>query len=182
MIRDFYTDGVIELKRFTPVDEKERLEAVRDSIESISRFIAIFPENYTEEENRSWLQINAINWEEDREYCFKISFPGSERMIGEARLNYLRPIHKVANVTYWVRKGEEGKGIATRAVKILAGIGLGEMMYNRLELWMSVENTGSKLVAEKAGAKLEGIMRNRMLRNGEPEHAYLYSIIPEDII
>ena len=56
----------------------------------------------------------------------------------------------VGDVSYWVAAGARGRGVATRALTLLAGarrqLGLQE-----LRLWTHVENTASQRVAERAG-------------------------------
>src|SRR5437588_791403 len=49
------------------------------------------------------------------------------------------------------------------------------------ELVAAVDNVGSQRVAEKAGATREGILRNRLLINGRPHDAVLYSLVRGDL-
>ena len=51
----------------------------------------------------------------------------------------------------------------------------------RIELVVAVENLASQRVAAKVGALREGLMRNRLQINGVTHHAYLHSLVPEDM-
>jgi RimJ/RimL family protein N-acetyltransferase len=50
----------------------------------------------------------------------------------------------------------------------------------RLEIVMPAENRASLRVAEKAGAKFEGEMRERLLLCGKAHNALLYSLTRRD--
>ena len=49
----------------------------------------------------------------------------------------------------------------------------------RLELVIEPQNTASQRVAEKAGAKREGLLRNRLTINGKSRDAWMYSFIQQ---
>jgi RimJ/RimL family protein N-acetyltransferase len=52
----------------------------------------------------------------------------------------------------------------------------------RIEIVAAVGNVPSQRVAEKAGASREGVLRNRLLINGESLDAVLFSLVPEDVL
>ena len=82
---------------------------------------------------------------------------------------------------YWVRSSSTRQGIATAAARLAARWGFEQWNFNRIEIIMAVGNLASRKVAEKAGARLEGTMRNRLSLHGRPHDAYLFSIIPGDL-
>jgi hypothetical protein len=51
-----------------------------------------------------------------------------------------------------------------------------------LELIIARENHGSIRVAENAGAQREGLLRRRLMLDGRPADALLYSILPSDLV
>jgi len=51
----------------------------------------------------------------------------------------------------------------------------------RIEIVAAVDNIPSQRVAEKAGARREGVLRNRLFINGESLDAVLFSLVPEDL-
>jgi RimJ/RimL family protein N-acetyltransferase len=69
----------------------------------------------------------------------------------------------------------------TKAVRKIIEICFIDLQLNRVQLYMSVNNHASKKIAEKVGAKLEGIMRERIVREDKIEDAYLYSVIKSDL-
>jgi ribosomal-protein-serine acetyltransferase len=52
---------------------------------------------------------------------------------------------------------------------------------NRIEILVPTENPASVRVAEKAGAKKEGILRNRLVLHDCPQDAVMYSLIAADL-
>jgi RimJ/RimL family protein N-acetyltransferase len=55
------------------------------------------------------------------------------------------------------------------------------MGFNRLEILVSEHNPASQRVAQKSGAKLEGILRNRLVLAGRPHNAFVYSLVSGDL-
>jgi RimJ/RimL family protein N-acetyltransferase len=83
----------------------------------------------------------------------------------------------VAHVGYWVRTGQTGQGIATAAVRLIARFGFEDLGLQRLELLVAVENLASRRVAEKAGARFEGILPAGPHGQGELEQtSYCFSL------
>lgn len=66
-------------------------------------------------------------------------------------------------------------------MKLVAQYGFNEIGFNRLEIVVQVENVASCRVAEKLGAKLECIARNRLVGWGKSHDAAVYSLVPTDI-
>lgn len=79
-----------------------------------------------------------------------------------------------------MRSRETGRGIATAATLLAAQFGFEDLRLNRIEILTAIENSASQRVAEKAGAKKEGILRNRILLHDRPLDAVMYSLIVAD--
>jgi len=56
-----------------------------------------------------------------------------------------------------------------------------QLHLHRVEIIAAVKNLASQRVAEKAGAMREGILRRRLLINGNHHDAIIYSLLPEDL-
>jgi ribosomal-protein-serine acetyltransferase len=84
------------------------------------------------------------------------------------------------NLGYWLRTGYTGRGYATEATKLIAEFGIQQLQLKRIEILVSVKNTPSHKVAQRAGAFKEGISRNRLLIHDKFHDAVVYSFIPSD--
>ncbi len=63
----------------------------------------------------------------------------------------------------------------------MAGFGLKELELNRLEFLVPASNFSSQRVAQKVGAKFEGMLRQRLMIAGEPHDAVMYSLVRDDL-
>lgn len=100
------------------------------------------------------------------------------RCVGFGLINQINAFHRFANLGYWVRTGETGKGVATDITRQVATFGFDTLKLERLELVIEVVNVASQRVAEKAGALREGLLRRRLAgRDGPARDAYMYSIV-----
>ncbi|KAL6187268.1 hypothetical protein ACLB2K_043382 [Fragaria x ananassa] len=76
---------------------------------------------------------------------------------------------------YW------GKGIATRAVKMVAGTIFKEWTHlERLEGYVDLENVASQRVMEKAGFQKEGVLRKHYIVKGRTIDGLIYSILSSE--
>ncbi|KAJ8549016.1 hypothetical protein K7X08_032723 [Anisodus acutangulus] len=76
---------------------------------------------------------------------------------------------------YW------GKGIATRAVKMVTSVVFSEFPYlERLEALVDVDNIGSQRVLEKAGFLREGILRKYLVLKGKSRDIVICSFLATD--
>ncbi len=181
LINNNYEDNGLLLRKYQLSDSEERLSALKESYNELTHWFATFYTNTLEEFNELWLLDNEITWSKGIEFCFMLKYPHSSKMLGEVRINNINFKNNFANLMYWIRTSEKGKGLATGACKIAINIAFGELKLTRLEIFMSTANEASKKVAEKAGAKYEGKMRNRIVVQDRMDDAFLYSIIPSDL-
>jgi RimJ/RimL family protein N-acetyltransferase len=81
----------------------------------------------------------------------------------------------VLGAKYW------GKGIATRAVKLVANTIFSEWPHlERLEALVDVENVGSQRVLEKAGFQREGVLRKYITLKGKTRDMVMFSLLSTD--
>ncbi len=66
----------------------------------------------------------------------------------------------IGEIGYFLDEEYWGKGIVTKAVKILEKIGFQKLGLKRIEVLMDPRNIGSEKVAIKCGYKKEGTMKN----------------------
>jgi RimJ/RimL family protein N-acetyltransferase len=87
----------------------------------------------------------------------------------------------VAETGYWVKREARGRGVAPRALELVARWALVERGIARLQLHAEPGNVASQRVAEKAGFVREGLMRSAIELKGERRDALLYSRVREDL-
>lgn len=158
-------------------DDAEPLwEAVRESVAEVGRWLPWCHAQYSMAEAVEWIGSRAPLAAEGREYGFAIV--GSDgRLLGGCGVNQINRIHRFGNLGYWVRTSATGRGVATGAVRQLAAFAFGTTDLVRLEIVCAVGNERSQRVAARAGAVREGVLRSRLLLDGQPVDAVMYSLV-----
>lgn len=168
-------DGDILVRTLAPTDEQGLFEAVRESLPQVSPWLGWCHENYSIDETREFLQSRSAKSQGDEWYSFGI-FDRShgERFLGGLGLNFINRVHQFGNLGYWVRTSAAGKGVASKAARLVARFGFEKLGLHRIEIVAAVSNIASQRVAEKIGAVREGILRKRLLILGEPHDAVVF--------
>lgn len=86
----------------------------------------------------------------------------------------------VGEIGYGVRHEVCGRGVAPRALRLLARRALDEVGLVRVELVTDVDNRPSQRMAEKAGFMREGVLRQRLTIRGRTSDCVMYSLVPSD--
>jgi ribosomal-protein-serine acetyltransferase len=156
-------------------------EAVRESIKEVSSWMPWCHPAYSVEEASAYVLSREGAWKNDAEYGFGVFDVTTRGYLGGVGLNFVNRIHQCANLGYWVRTSYARRGVASSAARLAARFGFEELGLQRIEILAAVENHPSQRAAEKAGAVREGVLRKRLLVNGQPQDAVLYSFIAEDL-
>jgi len=175
------TDGVIMLRPYQVSDIDSLYEAARESISEMFAWMPWCHPDYSMEESRTWIESQPDQWDKGEEYNFTISYNTGGLYLGGCGLRMIDHNIGIANLGYWVRTSQARKGIATAATLLLARFAFNELRLNRVEITVAVDNQASLRVVEKAGASKEGILRNRLTKNGTPCDALVFSLIPQDL-
>jgi RimJ/RimL family protein N-acetyltransferase len=133
------------------------------------------------EDSRTFILKSAAVWAKGEEYSFAIVDRKDGTVLGSVALNQINRSHGFANVGYWVRQSRTRNGVASAATLLVARFGLGRLGLNRLEMLVPTDNVPSQRVAQKAGAKFEGVFRRRLMLGDKVCDAAVYSLVPEDL-
>jgi RimJ/RimL family protein N-acetyltransferase len=110
---------------------------------------------------RAWLHGRSERWRDGRAASWAVVEDG--RVVGSAGLREINTFDRFAVASYWTMPAERGRGVATRALTRVATYAFSELGLHRVELGHAVQNPGSCRVAEKAGFRLEGTLRESHL-------------------
>jgi RimJ/RimL family protein N-acetyltransferase len=142
------TDGEVVLRGFESSDVPALVAACQDP--QISRFTLV-PSPYGEDDARAYLQRVADGRAAGTRASFAIvAHDGPDTVIGTAGLNVIDWDERAADVGYWLAAPARGRGLATRAVELLAGWAFGTLGLERLELRAQEANHASQAVAARA--------------------------------
>lgn len=179
-MRTELSNNIVRIRRYRAEDVPLLFEAARESATEMFAWMSWCHPNYTLEESRSFVLSREAAWHQKTEYDFAVFGIESGKFLGGVGLNQFNSKNNFANLGYWVRSSETERGIATAATLLAAQFGFEDLRLNRIEILTAIENAASRRVAEKAGAKKEGILRNRILLHNRPLDAVMYSLIVAD--
>jgi len=174
------TDGAIALHPVRESDTDAIHEAVRESIEELVRWLPWAHRDYARDDSVAWVSQCADGWRTGRDYSFAIYDAVDGSFCGGCGLNQFDSEVGRANLGYWVRASQSGRGIATRAARLLAPWGLDVLALERIEIVAAVGNTRSVRAAEKTGAHREGLLRRRLRVHGTQHDAVVFSFVRSD--
>jgi ribosomal-protein-alanine N-acetyltransferase len=102
-----------------------------------------------------------------------------ERIVGMISLSAIeRGPAQTANLGYWVAEAMNGRGIATRAVRLMIDTAFGELGLHRLQAGTLVHNTGSQRVLEHNGFERIGVARSYLKIAGRWQDHILFQRLP----
>lgn len=154
-------------------------EAIVESAEALGRWMAWYHSDFSVDEARGWAQWCTQAWNEGTHYEFAVLDPQGN-YLGSSGLGNINPNALSANLQYWTRTSSSRKGVAASAARLVSHWGVRELGLVRVELLMATANVASRRAAERAGAVLEGVLRNRIRWSDRNYDACLYSFTPED--
>jgi ribosomal-protein-serine acetyltransferase len=175
------TDGRVLLRPYQNQYVKPTYQAIKESTRELAEWLPFAHEDYSIKETAAWVKSRPAAWKKGASYEFAIFWAEDRTIVGGCGLNGINESGKCANLGYWVKTSHTGKGIAPAATILLARWGFEVLALNRIEILVAVGNARSLRVAEKAGAKREGILRNRITVGDKVYDAVMHSLIPGDI-
>jgi RimJ/RimL family protein N-acetyltransferase len=107
----------------------------------------------------TWLARYEEGWREGSRAGFAIETLEGE-FLGLGMFVRLEDEGRQGEIGYVVGRAARGKGVATRALRLLTEWGFGDLALERIELWIDTANPGSERVAERAGYLREGVLRS----------------------
>ncbi len=181
-MRTELSNETIRIRRYRAEDIPLLFEAARESIsEMFTQWMPWCHQGYTLEDSAAFVLSREEAWRTGKEYDFVILDFETGAFLGGVGVNQLNWAHGFANLGYWVRSRSMGRGVAAAAALLAARFGFEELRLHRVEIVIATENERSQRVAEKARAKREGVLRNRLLIADRHHDAVMYSLVAADL-
>ncbi len=146
--RDGLSDGVVLLRAWR-VDDAEWYASVAANDELIQRFTTESPTVTAKEVRSAIVELLAGP-------IGAAGFLVADAATGE-RLGNIALTHdgREGDVSYWLAPEARGRGVATRALRMLSSWAFTTLGLSRLRLWAHTDNRPSRAVAERAGFTLD---------------------------
>jgi RimJ/RimL family protein N-acetyltransferase len=175
------SDGTVTLRPWRRDDAAE-LVAALDGDEEIARWLDSIPQPYTQADARAWVAQAAHAWSDGAGCPFAVIDAATGRLVGGMGLRWNDRVNQVGEVGYWARADVRGRGVTTRALRLISDWALDAAGCERLVLRADTRNVPSQRVAERAGFVREGVERAARFspRQGRRVDFVVYSRLPTD--
>lgn len=174
------TDRLI-LQRFTRRDASTLDEAIRESLADLNQWLPWARLDYTTSDTTSFIRESIQAWKEERAWDYSIrTVEDPKRHVGNISFWTVSKLGKIAEIGYWVRSQDTGRGICTEAVQLLLEEAFNSLGYHKVVLRIAVGNDASDRVAEKLGFTREGVLREELLIRGNWVDHSLWSLLDRE--
>jgi [ribosomal protein S5]-alanine N-acetyltransferase len=170
------TDGVVTLRPWRVEDVPALMEICQDP--EVQRFTRV-PANYTRDDALMYLASKTAREERGELVALAIVDPADDSLLGG--IDVRRGEEGRVLIGYMVDPRARGRGVATRAVRLLSRWALAGFGAARVEIHVSVDNPASQAFAERAGLRREGVLRSFIELKGRRHDAVVFSLIPDDV-
>jgi RimJ/RimL family protein N-acetyltransferase len=129
---------------------------------------------------RRWLQAYRDGAADGTRDGFAIEDAETGAFLGLAGLVAIEREANQAEIGYVVAREARGRGIASRALRLVTDYAFREIGLDRVQLLISKDNAPSLHVAERCGYVCEGVLRSLYFKSGRRADTVVYSKLPGD--
>lgn len=141
----------------------------------VARWIPTIPRPYTDADALAFIRGEV----RPEQQALAIEFDG--RVVGGIGMGLNSQEYR-ATMGYWIAASERGRGICTRALRLLSRYALDALELQRLELITDPDNVASQRVAQKVGFRREGVLRAHLRHpDGRIRDSVMFSLLPGEL-
>ena len=171
----------LHLRRWQSRDARALCDAAQSSLSTVGRWLPWCHASYSLDDARAWVAYCEQGWANAEDFAFAVFDDRNGELLGGVGLNQRNPMHRSANLGYWVRQSRQGEGIAARAASLVARFGFEQLGLIRIEIVTLPDNGASRRTAENIGATFETLARHRLWVRGQPMDGVVHALIRADM-
>jgi RimJ/RimL family protein N-acetyltransferase len=168
------SDGEVRLRLHADSDIPAIVAACQDP--EIPRWTRV-PEPYGEADARGWLEQESRGRSRGELLGLLVVDHADDHLLGSVGIVHLDHEERRCELGYWVAREARGRGVATRAVRMLSAWAFENLPADRIEIHAEPENAASRRVAERVGFRFEGVLRSYIVNKGVRRDAASYSLL-----
>lgn len=166
--------GPFHLRPYLPSDAADMAAAVRESMETVGRWMSWAKADFSEYDAACWFEICHHARASGEAHEFGI-FSADGRYVGGCGLNQFNRVNKFCNLGYWIRTSRQREGAAVAAAVALRNLAFISLDQMRVEIVVAEGNAPSYGVAQRSGALLECLAQNRLQLHGKAVAAHVFA-------
>lgn len=171
----------LHLRPWQSRDARALCDAAQSSLSTVGRWLPWCHASYSLDDARAWVAYCEQGWANAEDFAFAVFDDRNGELLGGVGLNQRNPMHRSANLGYWVRQSRQGEGIAARAASLVARFGFEQLGLIRIEIVTLPDNGASRRTAENIGATFETLARHRLWVRGQPMDGVVHALIRADM-
>lgn len=165
-------DSNLVLRAIEEKDAKVLMDLINDPEIENSVFGWSYPVSLLAQ--KKWI----MNLSNDSSVRYAITY--EKQMVGVAIISSIDMKNRIANMNIKLLKSFRGKGIAIRSLKLIINYCFEELNLHCLTANVIENNDKSRKLWIKLGFQQEGILRDRVYKNGKYHNAIAYSLLKEE--
>lgn len=184
ILKDFPEEFETERLRIRspmPGDGPELYAAVRESMDELLPWMPWPSEHGTVDASEASARQARVRFLERVELRMHLFLKGTETLVGSSGLQGIDWSVPKFEIGYWCRTRFGGQGYITEAVRGITAFAFEALDAKRVEIRCDPLNRPSARVAERAGFRLEGELRNESAgTDGSARNTLVFSLTPDD--
>ncbi|MBL4637083.1 MAG: GNAT family N-acetyltransferase [Kofleriaceae bacterium] len=170
----------LTLRRWTLSDATVLFALVEKNRSYLRQWMSWLDAHTHESHTRAFLQDCLDGYKSGKSHRWAIIADGE--IVGSLGLEDIQPLHRRAEIGYWISQEHQGSGCITAAVRGVIDYAFSEEKLNLLEIRAATENQKSRAVAGRVGMTHEGVLREReWLYDHHVDHA-IYTLLSSEWI
>jgi len=174
----FRIDDEICLRSVKATDVDAVLSLVQSNYDHLRVFMEWAKPDYALSDAQEWVTASVNGSKSLKVLNFVIT--RGTKIIGAIGFPFFDHEAKVTEIGYWIDKGEEGRGISSRACGLLLGLAFGKLGMNRVQIRCASGNARSAAIPERYGFKKEGVQRQHVKRDGKIHDFLIFGLLKEE--
>ncbi|CDQ20494.1 ribosomal-protein-serine acetyltransferase [Halobacillus karajensis] len=175
---EYKIDEELSLKMIDHQDAEELFDLSDRSRDHIRTWLPWI--NFTKEveDTRNYIKMCLRRFAENDGLTVCILYHG--KIAGVVDFHEMDKKNNVTSIGYWMGDEYKGRGLLTRACRVLCHYAFEELGMNRIEIRAASKNIKSRGVPERLGFKQEGVIRQAALLYDEYTDHVVYGILKEE--
>ena len=165
-----------------PGDGPEMHAAVNESFDDLTPWMPWPKEHRSVEDSEAIVRRARARFLERTDLMLSLFLKDTGTLVGSSGLHRIDWDVPKFEIGYWCRTRFTGRGYVTEAVRGISGFAFDGLGARRLEIRCDSRNLPSARVAERAGFRLEGELRNNEVVDpgGDARNTLVYAMLPEE--